>query len=580
MHANKTIVKVFTTVSSDEKKKFLVDKLGVKASNIFSSRDTSFLEGIFSATSGRGVDVILNSLTGDQLHATWRCCAAFGRFVEIGKMDLTTAGRLEMDQFLQSTTFTAFDLSHLYHTDSEQLHSLWNDLLSQAMKLYRQGTITAFEPLNIFDIGETEQAFRYFSSRSRIGKVAINLERAESTIPIQPLRHTTQFDSEKSYVMVGCLGGLGRTLSRWMVNRGARKFTFLGRSGIDKAAARHLVQDLEASGARCEVVRGDVCEASDVEAVITAAAAMGEIGGVVQAAMGLNEAIFSVMPNEYWHTGIDPKVQGSWNLYNSLQMHGRGSHLDFFLMTSSVSGSVGTATESNYCAANHFLDQFSRFLRNQGYPAVAVGLGMISEVGYLHDNPEIEALLLRKGIQAIDADELLQLIDLALSSSATMGISHAHDELAASHLLTGLEAFGLKELRKRGFEGSHPALDDPRANLLASALDGGSDESSQAQNGSLPAEVTTLMQSGHTLDEAVLDHIRRRFGNLVLLKYEVVDVKKPLLQYGMDSMIGAEFRTWFYQSLTTDVPLVMLLGSSCTLESLRDLAMTSLEVGK
>ncbi|KAI2732948.1 hypothetical protein DTO012A8_10110 [Penicillium roqueforti] len=144
---------VFTTVSSDEKKKFLVDKLGVKASNIFSSRDTSFLEGIFSATSGRGVDVILNSLTGDQLHATWRCCAAFGRFVEIGKMDLTTAGRLEMDQFLQSTTFTAFDLSHLYHTDSEQLHSLWNDLLSQAMKLYRQGTITAFEPLNIFDIG-------------------------------------------------------------------------------------------------------------------------------------------------------------------------------------------------------------------------------------------------------------------------------------------------------------------------------------------------------------------------------------------------------------------------------------------
>ncbi|KAI2686207.1 hypothetical protein CBS147317_2346 [Penicillium roqueforti] len=571
---------VFTTVSSDEKKKFLVDKLGVKASNIFSSRDTSFLEGIFSATSGRGVDVILNSLTGDQLHATWRCCAAFGRFVEIGKMDLTTAGRLEMDQFLQSTTFTAFDLSHLYHTDSEQLHSLWNDLLSQVMKLYRQGTITAFEPLNIFDIGETEQAFRYFSSRSRIGKVAINLERAESTIPIQPLRHTTQFDSEKSYVMVGCLGGLGRTLSRWMVNRGARKFTFLGRSGIDKAAARHLVQDLEASGARCEVVRGDVCEASDVEAVITAAAAMGEIGGVVQAAMGLNEAIFSVMPNEYWHTGIDPKVQGSWNLYNSLQMHGRGSHLDFFLMTSSVSGSVGTATESNYCAANHFLDQFSRFLRNQGYPAVAVGLGMISEVGYLHDNPEIEALLLRKGIQAIDADELLQLIDLALSSSATMGISHAHDELAASHLLTGLEAFGLKELRKRGFEGSHPALDDPRANLLASALDGGSDESSQAQNGSLPAEVTTLMQSGHTLDEAVLDHIRRRFGNLVLLKYEVVDVKKPLLQYGMDSMIGAEFRTWFYQSLTTDVPLVMLLGSSCTLESLRDLAMTSLEVGK
>ncbi|KAJ5952075.1 uncharacterized protein N7479_010488 [Penicillium vulpinum] len=568
---------VFTTVSSEEKKKFLVEKLGVKASNIFSSRDTSFLEGVLSATAGRGVDIVLNSLTGDQLHATWRCCAAFGRFVEIGKLDLTSAGRLEMDQFLKSTTFTAFDLSHLYYTDSDELHSLWKSLISQVMTLYREGTITAFEPLSIFDVSETMQAFRYFSSRSRMGKVAINLERGDSVIPIQPLRHTTQFDSEKSYVMVGCLGGLGRTLSRWMVSRGARKFAFLGRSGIDKASARNLVEDLEASGATCEVVRGDVCSAADVEAVITAGAAMGEIGGVVQAAMGLNEAIFSVMSNKYWHTGIDPKVQGSWNLYNSLEKGARGSQLDFFLLTSSVSGSVGTATESNYCAANHFLDQFSRFLRSQGCPAVSVGLGMISEVGYLHDNPEIEALLLRKGIQAIDADELLQLIDLALSSSATMGIPHAHDDSAASHLLTGLEAFGLKELRKRGFEGSHPALDDPRANLLASALDGGLEDSSSGQHGSLPAEVTALVKAGSTLAEAVLDHIRRRFGNLVLLKYEAVDVQKPLLQYGMDSMIGAEFRTWFYQSLATDVPLVMLLGSSCTLESLRDLAMTSLE---
>ena len=560
------------------KKKYLVEKYGVKPCNIFNSRDTSFLEGILTATARRGVDVVINSLTGDQLHATWKCCAAFGRFVEIGKRDLSTAGRLDMSQFLKNSTFTAFDLSHLYNTDNKQHHTLWKQLLSEVMTLYRKGTITKFEPLKVFDISETTQAFRYFSSRSRMGKIAINLENPGSTIKVQKLKHTTRFHGDKSYVMVGCLGGLGRPLSRWMVSRGARKFSFLGRSGLEKAAARNLVEDLEALGAECVVIKGDVCNPKDVEAVIAAAAAIGNIGGVVQAAMGLNEAIFSVMPNSYWHTGIDPKVQGTWNLHNSLQANSRDSQLDFFLMTSSVSGSVGTATESNYCAANYFLDQFARHLRSQGLPAVSVGLGMISEVGYLHENPEIEALLLRKGIQALDADELIQILDLALSSSSTMGIHHAHDDLAAAHLLTGLEAVGLKELRKRGFEGRNPTMDDPRAGLLASALDGEADGLLRnAQEGYLPAEVVKAMEAGQTLGEALLDYIRRRFGNLVLMKYESVDVKKPLADYGMDSMIAAEFRTWFYQSMVVDVPLLMLLGKACTLEALRDIALVELE---
>ncbi|KAI0199298.1 reducing type I polyketide synthase 10 [Astrocystis sublimbata] len=580
--------KVYTTVSTEAKRKFLVENFGVEPSHIFSSTDTSFMAELLDATCGRGVDVVLNSLTGDQLHATWKCCAPFGRFVEIGKADLTAAGRLDMEPFLKGTTFSAFDLSHLYHSDDEHLHQQWSDLLAEVFDLYRKGHISAFQPLKVFGIDEIQDAYRHFSSRNRIGKVAVSLKRRDAVIELQPQKHATQLNSDKSYLMVGCLGGLGRTLSRWMMSRGARKFAFLGRSGTDKSAARSLVEDLEAAGAKCEVVRGDVCSPTDVESVAAAAASMGQIGGVVQAAMGLNEAIFSTMPNKWkrlktqddetnsacldWHTGIDPKVHGSWNLLNSLKKDSRESELDFFLMTSSVSGSVGTATEANYCAANHFLDIFARHLRTaHGIPAVAIGFGMISEVGYLHDNPDIEKLLVRKGIQAIDADELIQLTDLALSTSATLSIAHGYDEQAIAHMLTGMEPHGIKELRKKGFEGTQPAMEDPRAKLLASALDG--DAQIVNSTGGLPVEVEALVQSGQTPSEAVLSFIRKRFGNLVLMKYDAVDVKKPLAQYGMDSMIGAEFRVWFYKSMEVDIPLVMLLGPSCTIESLRDLAM-------
>lgn len=66
------------------------------------------------------------------------------------------------------------------------------------------------------------------------------------------------------------------------------------------------------------------------------------------------------MTNEQWHTAVDPKVGGTWNIHNAFL--GKDAELDFFLMTSSILGSVGTATEANHCAGNYFLDLFARKL--------------------------------------------------------------------------------------------------------------------------------------------------------------------------------------------------------------------------
>lgn len=280
------------------------------------------------------------------------------------------------------------------------------------------------------------------------------------------------------------------------------------------------------------------------------------------------------MSNHYWHTGIDPKVLGTWNLHNAIKA--KDQEPDFFLMTSSISGSVGTATESNYCSSNYFLDMFARFRRSLGLPAMSVGLGMISEVGYLHENPEIEALLLRKGIQAINEDELLQIIDVALSSQPT--IPHAYDAFAHNHILTGLEPLGLKELRKKGFEGESPTLNDPRASVLAGSLEG--DLSVQRQDENLPAEVVKAIEDGKPLSDAVLYHIMKRFSNLVLIPLEKVDATKALAAYGMDSMTAAEFRTWFFQTFKVDIPFLELLSKTVTISSLSETVFVELDAGE
>ena len=280
------------------------------------------------------------------------------------------------------------------------------------------------------------------------------------------------------------------------------------------------------------------------------------------------------MSNKDWHTGIDPKVQGTWHLHSAIQ--GKESELEFFLLTSFISGTVGTATEANYCSANHFLDHFARYRRSLGLLATSVGLGMISEVGCLHENPEIEALLLRKGIQAISEDELLHIVDIALSNTAS--IPHSYDQLAHSHVLTGLEPHGLRELRKQGFDGTNPALDDPRAMVLAGALYGQADFAFQNSNGNLSSEVGELLEKGTPLPEAVLACITKRFGNLILTPANQVDVGKSLASYGMDSMIAAEFRTWFFQAFKVDVPFLTLLSKTSTVSSLAEMVVT--EVNK
>ncbi|MCJ1311389.1 hypothetical protein MMC25_005060 [Agyrium rufum] len=557
---------VFTTVGTEDKKDFLVEYLGVKRENIFSSHDSSFLPGVLAATSGRGVDIVLNSLIGDLLHDSWRACAAFGRFVEVGKRDITDAGKLDMGIFSRNVTFTAFDLSHLYDHTNPAFNVIWKDLLCEVMKLYRAGQIKAPKPIKVFDVAETTQAFRHFSSRNRIGKVAISLQNDKTLIKATASKYDTSFNPNKCYLMIGCLGGLGRSMAKWMMKRGALRFVFLGRSGITKEPARLLVEDLKNSGAIVEVVRGDVTRYDDVLASVKACDK--PLGGVIQAAMGLNEALWTAMSNEYWHTGIDPKLAGSWNIYNACKATTSLETLDFFLMTSSVSGSVGTATESNYCAANFFLDVFARHLRTHGIPAISVGLGMISEVGYLHENPEIEALLQRKGIQAINEDELLQILDICLTSIGKARCTY--DLLATCHILTGLEPLGMRELRKKGFDGTNPIMSDPRGSLLASALDSEGDQELKTSSG-LPAEVAEALATGgaeSTVLDAVVSVVKKRFSNLILLPVDKIDDGRPLTQFGMDSMLAAEFRSWFYLAFKVDIPFLTLLSETVTLRNI------------
>lgn len=356
-----------------------------------------------------------------------------------------------------------------------------------------------------------------------------------------------------------------------------------------------MVQRLEASGATVTIVRGDVTNRAHVDAAVEACISTGKpVGGVVQAAMGLSEALFSSMTSTAWHMGIQPKVAGTWNLHAALEAGGQDTSLDFFLLMSSVSGSVGTATESNYCAANGFLDAFARWRRAHGKPAVSLGLGMISEVGYLHENPEIEALLLRRGIQPLTEAEFLQTIDLALSGPEEQVQSTSEHNQApnpwadSAHILTGLEPLGVLRLKSRGFDVTHASMDDPRASILFAALSAEQEARNKSQHqgnittgnsnltraawyASVPGTAEKALQAeahAASLQLAVLNLLRKRFSSLILVSSDKIEDDKSLARFGVDSMIASEFRTWIWTAFKVDVPFLDILSQDKTLGTL------------
>jgi NADPH:quinone reductase-like Zn-dependent oxidoreductase len=106
-------VEIYATVSNEEKIQYLISTFGIPRSHIFHSRDTSFLADVLKATNGRGVDLVLNSLSGELLHASWECVAEFGTLIELGKRDFFGHGKLAMDIFEANRSYCGVDLAHL-----------------------------------------------------------------------------------------------------------------------------------------------------------------------------------------------------------------------------------------------------------------------------------------------------------------------------------------------------------------------------------------------------------------------------------------------------------------------------------
>lgn len=374
---------VFTTVSSQAKRDFLKQRFPqLTDDNIGNSRDTSFEQLVLSQTNGRGVDVVLNSLAADQLQASVRCLANGGRFLEIGKVDLSNNSPLGMSVFLKNTTFHGILLDALFDSDSFEK--------KEVMRLVSEGIENgAVQPLpsTVYSEHQVEQAFRFMASGKHIGKVLLKI-RDEESRKVQPPKPKTvtaiprtYMNPDKSYILVGGLGGFGLELANWLILRGAKNVILTSRSGIRTGYQSLCIRRWRELGVNVVVSTADATTEKGARRLLQEANELGPVGGIFNLAVVLRDAMMENQTEGDFKTVAKPKVDGS--KYLDAASRALAPQLDYFVNFSSVSCGRGNAGQANYGFANSAMERIAEARQAAGLPGLAIQWGAIGDVGLI-----------------------------------------------------------------------------------------------------------------------------------------------------------------------------------------------------
>lgn len=556
---------IFITVGTNEKRDMLHTRFGIPYDHMFSSRDSEFAREILSITQGRGVDVVLNSLTGDLLDASWRIVADGGTMIEIGKRDIYERNALSMEPFSRNCSFRALDLSF---GKTLSMAKMTGELLREVFELVEAGHIGPIRPITTYGFDNVSAALSFMRSGQHIGKIVIAKGTDDIQVPIRALPKHLQLRQDASYLIVGGLKGLCGSLAVHMARHGARHIIVCSRSGIADEMSQRVIRDCRSYKCQVSGQKGDVCDMAFVRRVF-AAASTRPIVGVIQGAMVLKDKPFEDITIEDYRLAVAAKVSGTWNLHQaSLEDKNSSSQpLEFFTLLSSISGVVGNKGQASYAAANAFLDAFATYRRSLGLPAHSLDLGAIDDVGYIAEQ-EALALANEAGPNHSAAplladrfrrdDQWTPLNEQTLRSTLTISIlqQQARPLSDSPQLVTGI---------------AHPLTDDElRADARFGYLYGGAGSGvagtheNDGKGGTMDAAgaavqaFSLLKASGvaaagtKALEKAALAALAAQTVRVLRVETEV-EVGKPLASYGLDSLSAVELRGFIRSRLGAEL---------------------------
>ncbi|WP_248001499.1 type I polyketide synthase [Streptomyces sp. RPA4-5] len=225
---------------------------------------------------------------------------------------------------------------------------------------------------------------------------------------------TGEWSPSGTVLVTGGLGALGASVARWLAGRGVPHLVLTGRRGGETPGAAELVAELSALGARVTVAACDVADRDAVAAVLAAVPAELPLTGVVHTAGVVDDGVLDGQSVERFESVLAGKVGGVVHLDELTS----GLDLDLFVVFSSLAGTLGSAGQGNYAAANAFLDAWIQQRRDRGLAGLSIAWGAWAQQGLATGEVVVERLR-RGGVVPMDPEHAIQALAKAVDHDET-----------------------------------------------------------------------------------------------------------------------------------------------------------------
>ncbi|KAH3950534.1 hypothetical protein HBI56_154300 [Parastagonospora nodorum] len=571
--AKRSGAKVYATVSTEAEAEYLVKDFDLPRTRIFWSTDDSFLKDILQATGGEGVDIALNSLSGDLLHATWKSVAEFGKMIELGTTDLAGAGKLDLNSFLGSRSYTSINLEALV----AKKRSVVKALLQSTVNLLRWGNIVPLSPRTVYEASRVEDAVKHVQENKDSSNVLLQLRDVDSklkistdSIKVADDRFTV--DKSASYLLAGGLGGIGAVIARHLVENGARRLVCLSRNPGSRPEDLETIREFESMGCEVVLVKGDMVNRDDI---FRAVAQAPNLKGILHSPMLLQDEAFRNMKVEQWIKATGPKVKGAWYLHEATVE--AGIKLDFFVFLSSMSSVTGQPGQANYAGANTFLDAFALWRNSNGLAASAIDIGAVADMGYAARDQQLLTRLMNNGYSGVTESEMIEAFRAAASYTVPE-LNIDTKRVPFSHKNTFATGFSSDKSLKHPESRTHWKKDIRMAiwHNINDGDVGNSGEGGDSFKAFLAAAKSDPEILGKPETPAYIAlEVGKQLMKLLLRPDDELDITLPVQQLGLDSLIGIELRNWWRLTFGFDISVLQLLGFG-TLEELGKQAVKGL----
>lgn len=501
-------LQIFATAGAKEKRKFL-NLLGVQYTS--DSRSQSYAKDILNWTNKKGVDVVVNTVSGEIAAANSAVLKPGGLLIELGKNEDRDSVHTFIKEKNPKAKIEIVDIDQLWKENPKAV----SDYFRRLNQLIADESVPVL-PYQIFSSANVTAAFRHLASARHIGKVVVSMQQSGAPEVETEIR----IDSEGSYIVAGGSRGFGFATVKWLCEQGARFVIVISRSPSLSDQFEKFAGEMHRLGIQIRHVAADIAHLQELQK--NSESAVKEfpvIRGVIHCASDIDDHMIATLTEQSDRRTSAAKILGAWNLYQMTAQR----KLDFFLLYSSVASLLGPSGQASYSAANSFLDSFSDFLRDQNVPAFSVNWGAVSDYGFVAENP-------KKSIETINSFGVVPLP--AKSMLASLSAALASNSKRSRIIISGMRGAGKIWNSEKTAELPTPAEDQ------------------QAHpNPPSPKEKSFDLQS------TVTACIARVFS----MQEDEIDSSEPLIHYGMDSLLAVELSHLLKTHCSLQVAAVDLL---------------------